>query len=70
MTYCLRSIVRFHGRKDGSIQADVILEKKLGVLHLGPQAAGDRALQLLEPEHRPQSPPTQCTLSPQGHTSS
>jgi hypothetical protein len=28
-----------HGRKHGDIQADMVLEKQLGVLHVDPQAA-------------------------------
>lgn len=66
MTYGIRGIVHYHGRKDASIQADIILEKKLGVLYLDPQAPeGDCVLHLLEPEHRRlQSLPRQCTLSP------
>jgi hypothetical protein len=30
-----------HGRKHGSLQADMVLEKELRVLHLDPQATGD-----------------------------
>ena len=34
-----RSLVYYHSRKHCSVQANVVLEKKLRVLHLDPQAA-------------------------------
>ena len=30
-----------HGRKHGSLQVDMVLEKELRVLHLDPKAAGE-----------------------------
>jgi hypothetical protein len=34
--------MHYHGRKHGTIKTDIVLEKELRVLHLDPQAAGDR----------------------------
>ena len=41
-----RGLVHYHhGRKHGSMQADMVLEKELRVLHLDPKAAeGDHLL--------------------------
>ena len=40
LAYTLRGLVHdCHGRKHGSMQADMMLEKELRVLHLDPQAA-------------------------------
>lgn len=33
-----------HGRKQGILQANLVLEKELRVLHLEPQAAGGKLL--------------------------
>ena len=41
LAYSFRGSVHYHhGRKHGSMQADMVLEKELRVLHLDPQAAG------------------------------
>jgi hypothetical protein len=37
-----RGLVHYHGRKHGSLQANVELEKELRVLHLDPKAARRR----------------------------
>jgi hypothetical protein len=38
-----RDLARYsHGRERGSVQADMVLEKELGVLHLGAHAARRR----------------------------
>jgi hypothetical protein len=39
LAYIFRSLVYYHSRKHCSVQANVVLEKKLRVLHLDPQAA-------------------------------
>ena len=40
LAYRFRGLVHYHhSRKHGSIQADMVLEKELRVLHLDPQAA-------------------------------
>jgi hypothetical protein len=40
LTYSFRSSVHYyHGRKHGSLQSDMVLEKELRVLHLDPKAA-------------------------------
>jgi hypothetical protein len=38
----LRGFVHYPGKKHSSIQADMVLEWYLRVLHLGPQAAGSK----------------------------
>jgi hypothetical protein len=39
LAYRFRGSVHYHqGRKHGSIQADLVLEKELGVVHLVPKA--------------------------------
>ena len=39
-----RGLVHYHhGRKHGSVQADMVLEKELRVLHLDRQAAGTKS---------------------------
>jgi hypothetical protein len=41
MAYSFRGLIHYHhGGKNGNFQADVVLEKKLSVLHLDPTAAG------------------------------
>ena len=41
LAYRSRALVHYHhGRKHGGVQADMVLEKKLRVLHPGQQAAG------------------------------
>ena len=41
LAYSFRGSVYYHhGGKHGSMQADMVLEKELRVLHLDPQAAG------------------------------
>ena len=40
MTYNFRGLVHYHHRTHGSIQASVVLTKKLRALHLHPQEAG------------------------------
>ena len=40
----VRGLVHYcHGEKHGSVQADMVLEKELRVLHLDPQAAEVKA---------------------------
>jgi hypothetical protein len=40
LAYSFRGLVHYHhGRKHGSIQAGMVLEKELEVLHLDPEAA-------------------------------
>jgi hypothetical protein len=42
LAYSFRGIVYYHhGRKHGSMQADMVLEKELRVLHLDLQTAED-----------------------------
>jgi hypothetical protein len=42
VVYSFRGLVHYHhGRKHGSMQADMVLEKELRVLHLDLQAGGD-----------------------------
>ena len=73
LAYSFRGVAHYpHGRKEGSVQADMVLEE-LRVLHL--QAAGRRLpsagsqvgiliLYWAELEHRrPQSPPIRCHTS-------
>jgi hypothetical protein len=36
------SVYYHHGRKDGSLQTDIVLEKELRVLYLDPKAARGR----------------------------
>ena len=43
LAYRFRGSVHYHGRKHGSLQADVVLEE-LRVLHLSPKAARTRVL--------------------------
>jgi hypothetical protein len=39
--YSFRDLAYYcHGGKHGSVQADMVLEKEPGVLHVDPQAAG------------------------------
>ena len=69
LAYSFRGSVHYHhGRKHGSMQAYLVLEKELRILHLGPEAARKRLSHTgVEPEHRrPQSP----HFLQQGHTSS
>jgi hypothetical protein len=41
LSYLFRGLVHYHhGRKHGGMQADMVLWKELGVLHLNPQATG------------------------------
>ena len=42
MAYSYRDSVHCNGRKHGSIQADMVLEKELRVLHLDSKAARKR----------------------------
>jgi len=63
LAYSFKGSVHYHhGRKHGSMQADMVLEEPR-VLHLDLQASGDRVDTELE-HKRPQNPP------PQWHTSS
>lgn len=39
MAYSFRDLVYFHGGNDASVQVDVVLAKKVGVLRLYPQEA-------------------------------
>ena len=42
LAYSFRGLVCcHHGGKDGSMQAGMVLEKELRVLHLGPQAVAE-----------------------------
>ena len=42
LAYSFRGVVHYHqGGKHGSMQVDMVLEKKLRVLDLDPQATGD-----------------------------
>ena len=62
LAYRFRDLVYYHhGGKHGSMQADMVLEKELRVLHLDPQATeGDSVPHWVEFEHRRyQSPPLQ-----------
>ena len=44
LAYSFRGLVHYHhGRKHGSVQADMVLEKELRVLHLDLQAAGTKS---------------------------
>jgi hypothetical protein len=54
MAYSFRSLVHYHhGRKHGSIQAEMVLEKGLTVLHIDLKAAeGDCVPHWVELEHR------------------
>ena len=61
VAYSFRGLIHFcSGEKHSNVQADVVLEKELCVLHPAHQSEGSDWLKLL----RPQSPP------PQWHTSS
>jgi hypothetical protein len=47
LAYSLRGLAHYHhGKKHGSMQADVVLEKDLRVLHLDLQAASDCHIKL------------------------
>ena len=62
LAYSFRGLVHYHhGGKRGRIQADMVLENKLRVLHLDPQAARkDCVLPWADHEHKgPQSPSPQ-----------
>jgi hypothetical protein len=49
LAHSFRGSVHYHySRKHGIMQADMVLEKELRVLHLG----GDSAPHWVEPEHR------------------
>jgi len=41
LAYCFKGLVHYHDRKCGNMQADMVVEKELRVLHLDPQA-GER----------------------------
>jgi hypothetical protein len=45
LPYSFRGLVHYHGRKYGSIQADIVLEKEQRVLHLDPKASRRSAFQ-------------------------
>jgi hypothetical protein len=78
LAHSFRDLIHYHhSRKDGSIQADMVLEE-LRVLHLEPQAEeGDWIPRWVEFEHRrPQTcphsdtfPPTRPHLLQQDHNS-
>jgi hypothetical protein len=40
LAYTFRGLVCYHGGKHDSMQADMVLERELRVLHQDPQAAG------------------------------
>ena len=67
-----RGLVHHHGRKHGDMQADMVLEKELRVLHLALQAAGRNGeIELLRPQNLLSNDalhPTKPHLL-QGHTS-
>jgi hypothetical protein len=65
------SVHYYHGRKHGSIQADVLLEKELGILHIDLKATRRRMslLHCVELEHRIlKATPTVTHFLQQGHT--
>ena len=41
LAYNFRGVHYYHGGEHSSVQADMVLENKLRVLHLHPEAAGD-----------------------------
>jgi hypothetical protein len=66
LVYIVKGLVHYHhGRKHGSMQADMVLEKELRVLCLDLQAAGRDHEPLTWLEHlSPQSLPRSDTLPP------
>jgi hypothetical protein len=59
LAYSFRDSVHYHhGKKHNSIQADMVLEKELRVLHLDPKAAR-RILSSRQLRRGSQSPPPQ-----------
>jgi hypothetical protein len=61
LAYSFRDLVHYHrGKKHSRMQADMVLEKLLRVLHLDPQTSGDCLPYWAYLEHRrSQSPPPQ-----------
>jgi hypothetical protein len=65
-----RGLARYHhGGKQGSIQADMVLEEMLRVLPQDPQAEGSERRWVWLGLLNPQSPPAETHFCQQGHSS-